>query len=202
MEVSPDQKTELDERGYLVVPDAIDEDELARLSCAFERAVTQGGTEHAPISETTPGADAWQRFAALPIVHAAARHILGRPFRVSQLHGRNPLPGYGQQGLHTDWPTRSPGSAYVVVTVIGMFDDFTQDNGATRVVPGSHLWTRPLPKSLAQPLAHHPQECIVTGKAGSVLVFNGHLLHSGTQNRSPQRRRAAQMVLLAQEVTR
>jgi len=97
--LSTPQKTELDERGFLVVPNAIDEAELVRLRRAFERAESQGGTEHAHIPEAMPDADAWQRFAALPVVHAAAQHILGRPFRVSQLHGRNPIPGYGQQGI-------------------------------------------------------------------------------------------------------
>jgi ectoine hydroxylase-related dioxygenase (phytanoyl-CoA dioxygenase family) len=74
-----------------------------------------------------------------------------------------------------------------------MLDDFLAENGATRVVPASHRITRPLPKQLAQPLARHPQEMIVVGKAGSVLVMNGHTWHSGRRNDSRQPRRAAQL---------
>ena len=47
-----------------------------------------------------------------------------------------------------------------------MPDAFTKDNGATRVVPGSHRITKSIAKSYAQPLAHHPQEVIVTGPSG------------------------------------
>lgn len=45
-----------------------------------------------------------------------------------------------------------------MVTAIVMIDDFTFDNGATRVVPGTHRLALPIPKSFAQPLATHPRE--------------------------------------------
>ena len=65
-----------------------------------------------------------------------------------------------------------------------MLDDFTPDNGATRMMPGSHTWgTRPQ-DVLADPMAPHPQEVLLTGKAGSVAVMNAHLWHGGTANRS------------------
>src|SRR5262249_29251496 len=110
---------------------------------------------------------------------------------------RNPRPGFGQQGLHSDAVPRAAADPFSVVTAIWMLDDFTTENGATRVVPRSHLVTRPLAKSFAQPLAHHPEERVITGDAGSVLIFNGHLWHSGTQNRSQGPRRAVQMIFVA-----
>ena len=58
------------------------------------------------------------------------------------------------------------------------------DAGATRVVPGSHTWgTRPQ-EVLADPNAPHPDEILVTGKAGGVVVMNAHLWHGGTANRT------------------
>jgi ectoine hydroxylase-related dioxygenase (phytanoyl-CoA dioxygenase family) len=101
---------------------------------------------------------------------AAAARVLARPHR-GGVHGRNPLPGFGQQGLHADWRPRQPGAPYAVLTVIWMLDDFTPDNGATRVVPASHKSPRPIDKKLAQPLARHPRELVVTGAAGDMLVF-------------------------------
>jgi len=83
----------------------------------------------------------------------------------------------------------------MVMTAIWMLDDFTIENGATRVVPGSHVVTTPLAKALAQPLAHHPREIVITGRAGSVLIFNGHLWHSGRKNESRGPRRCVQMVV-------
>jgi ectoine hydroxylase-related dioxygenase (phytanoyl-CoA dioxygenase family) len=103
-----------------------------------------------------------------PSAPTAPRRAL--PYRAG-VHGRNPLPGFGQQGLHADWRPRQPGEPYAVLTLIWMLDDFTQDNGATRVVPGSHKSPRAIDKKLAQPLARHPRELVVTGAAGDMLVF-------------------------------
>jgi ectoine hydroxylase-related dioxygenase (phytanoyl-CoA dioxygenase family) len=82
-----------------------------------------------------------------------------------------------------------------MITALWMLDDFTAENGATRVVPGSHRITRALSKNLAQPLARHPDERIVIGRAGDVLIFNAYLWHSGRRNESKGPRRAVQMGL-------
>jgi ectoine hydroxylase-related dioxygenase (phytanoyl-CoA dioxygenase family) len=188
----------LDDDGYAVLPDVLPGSVRSALHVAFASAEVQdGGTQHVRIDDGTPHLDAWRALSIHPLVDTAARRVLGRPYRVRDAHGRNPLLGYGQQGLHTDWKTRAPGDPAMVLTLLWMLDDFTPENGATRVVPGSHTWTKPLAKALAQPLAHHPQEIVVTGRAGSVLVFNGHLLHSGRRNESGAPRRTVQMVIEA-----
>ena len=115
-------------------------------------------------------------------------------------HGRNPGPGFGQQGLHADAPPRERGDAVSAVTAIWMLDPFTTSNGSTRVVPRSHDRLGPVPRTLAAPAARHPDEIIVTGSAGDVVVFNGHLWHGGTQNRSTGPRRAVQMTAHAEGV--
>lgn len=79
-------------------------------------------------------------------------------------------------------------------------DDFTPNNGATRVIPGSHLVLRPVPKALLQPERRHPDEKLIVAKAGSVLLFNAHLLHSGTRNRSNGSRRALQCQFRARAI--
>lgn len=187
----------LDRDGYVVVPDAITAPTLARLRLAFEDAPAQDhGTQHVTVSDAMREHDTWRALAEHPAAVSAAEHVLARPFRVRELHGRNPLPGHGQQGLHADWMPRSAGEPFYVVTVIAMFDAFTVDNGATRIVPGSHRHVGTMPKALAQPLAHHPREHVVTGAAGTLLVMNGHLWHSGRRNATDGPRRAAQLVLV------
>ena len=148
------------------------------------------------LDEATPGLDAWEALRSHPQVLALAAHVLGAPARVRDLHGRDPLPGFGLQGLHADAKPRTPGEGFSVSTAIWMIDDFTAENGATRIVPGSHRWIRPPTRELAQPQAHHADERIITGKAGSVLLFNGHLWHAGTQNLTAGSRRAGQMVMV------
>jgi ectoine hydroxylase-related dioxygenase (phytanoyl-CoA dioxygenase family) len=193
------QSDALDQLGYLVIPNVLDAATVARLCRAFDVTSVQvtGGTQHVEITPETPERETWAQLPKHPFILAAAEHILKRPHGVSALHGRNPLSGFGQQGLHTDWPNRAKGEPYAVVTSIWMLDDFTTSNGATRIVPGSHLSIAPIPKSYAQPLATHPNEVIVTGSAGSALIFNGHLWHSGTRNRTQSSRRAVQMTMLA-----
>ena len=167
----------LDRDGYIVVPSALDPAWVGALLYAFDGGENKTRTQHVEIEPSTPFREAWDALGQHPLLLEAARHILGRPLVGPGIHGRNPLPGYGQQGLHTDWRPRTQNESFVVVTAIFMLDSFTGDNGATRVVPGSHRVTTPIAKSYAQPLARHPDKKIVIGQSGSALIMNGHLWH-------------------------
>ena len=93
-------------------------------------------------------------------------------------------PGQGAQTLHRDrlaWGTQMPLSIEPQFNTIWALTDFTADNGATRVVPGSHLWDwnqRAEPEQIVQ----------AEMQAGSVLLYTGSVLHSGGQNNSQQSR--------------
>ena len=185
----------LDRDGYAVVAGGLDVEWIGRLLRAFDNAPVQsGGTQHVEITDATPEVASWRSLEHHPVLIAAADHLLSRPYCLGGIHGRNPLAGFGQQGLHSDC-LRGPDRQCVLLTALWMLDDFTIKNGATRVVPGSHRITRPLTKDFAQPLAHHPDEKIVIGRAGSILLFNGYLWHSGRRNDSSGPRRAVQMGL-------
>jgi ectoine hydroxylase-related dioxygenase (phytanoyl-CoA dioxygenase family) len=198
------QRAALDEEGYLVLPAVVATRDLGQLRSAFDRAcelegIAHGGTRHPTgLLDCDP---AFRTFAIHPGVLAAIRHILGLPFRMGAGAGRDPQPGHGQQGLHSDCVDFGPGTPYQVVTALGLLDDFRADNGATRLVPGSHLFRRPPPKSFADPASRHPAQVIVTAAAGSVLVFNGHLWHGGTCNRSSGHRRVIQCSFGGVEIT-
>jgi ectoine hydroxylase-related dioxygenase (phytanoyl-CoA dioxygenase family) len=71
-----------------------------------------------------------------------------------------------------------------------MLDDFTTENGAIRMVPGSHQFGRLPQDALADPVAPHPDEDLLTGAAGTVVVMNAHMWHGATANRSNGQRRA------------
>lgn len=77
---------------------------------------------------------------------------------------------------------------YWVANTVWMLDDFTLENGPTRLVPGSHRWGKLPQDELADPKARHPKEILLTGKAGSVVVMNAHLWHGGTANRTDRPR--------------
>jgi ectoine hydroxylase-related dioxygenase (phytanoyl-CoA dioxygenase family) len=77
-----------------------------------------------------------------------------------------------------------------VCNTVWLLDDFTPDNGTLRVVPGSHRWGRLPQQALADPLADHPGQVLLTGRAGDLMVLNAHLWHAGTANRTSRPRTA------------
>jgi len=199
----------LDREGYVVFRDVIDAAWLKQLRSEFEKAAAKGssallvkdsGTRH--IDNLVSRAEAFERIYTHPLLLAAVYHVLQCPFRLGQMNGRDPLPGFGQQGLHADWVARAKGEPFRIVTSIWLLDDFTLENGATRVVPGTHqLLTQPQ-KSFADPASRHRDQRIVIPSAGSVLVFNGHLWHSGTRNQTNQHRRVLQCSFVGRDELR
>jgi len=89
------------------------------------------------------------------------------------------------QRLHTDnnsWPTAIQGMGPLCVNAMIALTDYTPDNGATLVVPGSHLWSKgrvPLPEDI------HPAAM----PAGSVAFFSGETIHAGGTSTSESIRR-------------
>jgi ectoine hydroxylase-related dioxygenase (phytanoyl-CoA dioxygenase family) len=181
--LSRHEKEALDRHGYLIFAGVVDDAWLARLRAAFESAIAQGKRQGAHV-HLDPYGPAFEGLYTHPKVLAAARQVLRRPFKAGAFVGRDPVAGQGQQALHAD--------PFGMVTTLWLLDDFTPDNGATRLVPGSHHVLNPLPKRMLQPESRHPAEQQVIAWAGSVLLFNSHLLHSGTRNRSGARRRVLQ----------
>lgn len=93
----------------------------------------------------------------------------------------NLWPGETAQQLHYDdgfYPLPRPRPAISVSTVWAI-DDFTTDNGATEVVPGSHYWGDEPP-----PNEDDPRIVPAEMPAGSVVVFAGTLWHRGGANRT------------------
>ena len=89
------------------------------------------------------------------------------------------------QRLHTDnnsWPTAIQGMGPLCVNAMIALTDYTPDNAATLVVPGSHLWSKgrvPLPEDI------HPAAM----PAGSVAFFSGETIHAGGTSTSESIRR-------------
>ncbi|WP_339923470.1 phytanoyl-CoA dioxygenase family protein [uncultured Cyclobacterium sp.] len=133
---------------------------------------------------------AFDIFYTHPKVLAAISMVLGEQFKLSSLNYRAALPGAGLQKLHVDWPESIQNTDFMVCNSIWLLDDFFKENGATRVVPGTHLQSALPAEAMDDPMDSHPDEKIIVAEAGSVVIFNSHTWHGGTTNHTAQPRRA------------
>jgi ectoine hydroxylase-related dioxygenase (phytanoyl-CoA dioxygenase family) len=201
MSLSDTEKQQLDEHGYLLLADFMSGgllDELRRLvERLFAEEGDRAGSEFKPepgcrrLANLVDKGEVFQSIITLPRILARVGHVLGPRFKLSSLNARSVNPGgSGRQPLHTDMSAIPDEKGYWVCNTVWMLDDYTPNNGALRVVPGSHRWGQ-LPRDvLADPLAPHPEEVLITGRAGTVVVINAHLWHSGMANQTDQPRTA------------
>jgi len=120
-----------------------------------------------------------------PTVTELMNHVLGFGWLLSNLDANIAGPGGKPMFLHADQSFAPPPWPYpVVANAMWMLDDFTTENGATRVKPGSHLKGEgPMP-TLEDTLT-----TAVTGPAGTVMVFDGRLWHQTGANTTENERR-------------
>lgn len=121
-----------------------------------------------------------QELVRHPTILSLAGHVLGPHcdwFQLNLTQGVRIHPGAPAQPPHRDqdmWPCRIPGE--LLINVMWALDDFTEDNGATRLWPRSHI-------SGVDMLSGDPGPSIAGEmKRGSVLIFLGSLLHAGGAN--------------------
>ncbi len=145
-----------------------------------------------------------------PLIAPLVEHLLGTRYLISCLDSQIQHPGAGVMPLHTDqwWmpppvmpgearvkaseitrggagaldpaPARGPVSPVVEANVMWMITDFTEENGATRVVPGSHA-------SGGQPdpsVPHRVETVAAVGPPGTAIAFDGRLWHGAGANRT------------------
>ncbi|MBB4642989.1 MULTISPECIES: phytanoyl-CoA dioxygenase family protein [Sphingomonadales] len=133
-----------------------------------------------------------------PNLLACVRHVLGgREFNLSGLAAQITNLGRTAQKLHTDQDQLpfDPSKVYVA-NILVMVSDFTEANGATIVVPGSHRWPRPPWSRSPNTAPDYPfrnggmpaiamDSVAVEGKAGSALILDGRLWHGAGAHVAP-----------------
>jgi Phytanoyl-CoA dioxygenase (PhyH) len=125
------------------------------------------------------------RLVDSPRVLAVLDRLLMPNYLLSALQAINIQPGETAQLAHHDdgfYPIPRPRAPLAAATIWAI-DDFTADNGATVVIPGSHRWgkRRPSPDDHALP---------VVMPAGSCVFFVGTLWHGGGANTTTRERLA------------
>lgn len=190
-------REELHRNGYGLLRGAIPREWLDDLRSAFNAGVKP--SDQWPVPR---GAD-WrhslldldpriQAVCRLPPVLAAAGALIGERFFLAQVEGREPLEGGGHQRLHRDLSADRPGDT---VNAIAYFDDYGPQNGATRIVPGSH---RAAPGEPPFDPGDESRAVQLEGSAGDILVFDADLVHGAGLNMTGARRRSILMAFFAE----
>ena len=190
-------RTHLDriaEDGYTILERVIEPELVAALRADLERLEHEHqivpaanpfeGTRTVRIYNLLVHGPLYQRIpvheAVLPVVEG----VLDPGCLVSSLSSIAIDPGEVAQPIHADdqlIPLPKPHPAIVCNTMWAL-TDFTADNGATRIVPGSH-------RKDHSPAFGRPYESVAAEMpAGSVLVWHGSLWHGGGANRTSRRR--------------
>lgn len=133
-----------------------------------------------------PGILARSRSAAELIAHPKLLEIADAillphctAYRIGSTTGIEIHPGETEQRLHRDdgiYPLRVPGMELQLSSNWAL-DDFTEENGATRLIPGSHAWK--------EAYVVREEDCVqAVMPKGSLLLYLGSVMHGGGANRS------------------
>jgi ectoine hydroxylase-related dioxygenase (phytanoyl-CoA dioxygenase family) len=107
-------------------------------------------------------------------------------YQIGSTTGIRLLPGQGAQPMHRDdscYPIQIPGME-LQIGVIWALDDFTEENGGTRVVLGSHRYLRAWHEVVVS------EYISAVMPSGSALIYFGSTLHGGGENKSSAPRSA------------
>jgi ectoine hydroxylase-related dioxygenase (phytanoyl-CoA dioxygenase family) len=203
------EKRDLDEQGYVIFHDFVEPQWLEQLRETYEMLMEKEGNNAGKefrqeqgtrrLADLINKGEVFDRIYTHPKILAVTQYVIGRDFKVNSINGRDALPGEGHQALHADWGSREEGEGNHIVNTLWLLDDLTPDNGATRVVPATHkLFGRPA-DHVQDLRAPHPDEVLIIAKAGTVVAYNAHLWHGGTENRTSKTRRVLHPSFIARE---
>ena len=190
-------KGELDECGFVIIPNLISTAEANRMA---ERWMESRG-QQADADKLVQNLRAVsnhddQDIFVPPITNPAylelARHLLGPDFQLAEVGGLWIKPGAPAQSFHADVPVGwFPQSglpvpdACFVVNSIWMLTDFSLENGATQLIPYTHHSRR-----VPRPNVDYKQHRLsAEGPAGSVVIFHGSIWHRGGANVTQNKQR-------------
>ena len=204
--------------GVAIVEDLLAPDVVARVNAEVEAAVAAADPDEElfnPILKAFHGAHTKQVTGVAGISPTFATEVVCNPvllalcdrvllpscarYQLNIGHLLQRGPGADEQWLHRDEAVWSdvprPHPELQLASVIA-FVDFTKDNGATRVVPGSHRWPdRELTpgEQAARPAPQPDQIAYAEMAAGSAVVYSGGTIHAGGANSTDIPRRGAHL---------
>lgn len=209
------QRRQLDEQGYLIFKNVLSPEEIETILARLEELWAMEG-DHAGeenyievgvrrLANLANKGEIFRGLYAHPQVLEVIEAVMGPEVRASMVNARDVPPHTGvRMSFHMDSDKGRvrDEKGYNAATAIWMLDEFSTGNGATAFVPGSHLLGKAPREVLPDLTAAHPDEIVIEGQPGDVLVFNGHCWHAGRPNVTDGHRRAVLVHYLRADVPR
>lgn len=199
---------EIDERGYLIIPEVMTQPEVEAQRAALAPLIAEGphgrnvfeGTKTNRIYAMLDKSPVFADMVGHPVPLAFAEYFLGPSCLLSACLAINLTPGESAQPWHTDdghITVPTPHDVFGISTFWAL-EDTTENNGATELLPGSHKWAvQDFPGVLVdQDFAdasepdpdtdpgYHPDAVKALMPAGSLMIARSDLWHRGGANRS------------------
>jgi ectoine hydroxylase-related dioxygenase (phytanoyl-CoA dioxygenase family) len=177
------------EDGFVILEGGLDREALLELTHALaphEAGRPRGrndfeGEASTRIYSLAGKGEPFRRLAEHPWIMAMCDALMMPNFLLSTMQSIRLHPGETAQAWHTDdafYVFPRPRTTTLAVSVIWAIEDFTEENGATEVIPGSHRWGAEHPDGRA----YEAVRAIMP--AGSAIVFSGATWHRGGANRA------------------
>jgi ectoine hydroxylase-related dioxygenase (phytanoyl-CoA dioxygenase family) len=209
------ERQQLDKKGYLIFKNVLSPEKLDSILAQLEELWAVEG-DHAGeenyievgvrrLANLANKGEIFCQLYAHPQVLEVVEAVMGPDIRTSMINARDVPPHTGvRMPFHMDSDNGRvrDEKGYSAATAIWMLDEFSVANGATAFVPGSHLLGTNPRQALSDLNASHPDEIVIEGQAGDVLVFNGHCWHAGRPNETDHHRRAVLIHYLRADVPR
>lgn len=196
---------QLDDDGYVIIPSLLPPSQVQAIKDALAPYLQRQlmgrndfeGYDSERVYALLAKSPVFAELAAHPLVLDVCEAILGPNFMLSACLAINSHPGENAQPLHFDdsfYKVPRPRPAYGV-SAFWAIDAFTDSNGATEIIPGSHKWGDERPTGADKfydtfvngkhvPVDDHPGLEKVVMPAGSLMLTPGTLWHRGGANRS------------------
>jgi hypothetical protein len=128
------------------------------------------------------------RMTTFPDFIYIAKQIIKKEFKISTVEFREPKKNNKPQPLHIDWyPRKTKSENCKMILIFVYLDNSNSKNGATQLVPKSHLKTN-YPEKYGNVYKKFKNEKVVRVKKGDILILNSNIWHRGGSNISGKKR--------------